>query len=59
MVYVAHWEDWAVYVYENTFHLKVSQQSTSSPKGTMLAVKVADVISVVGYSLLTLFQYTF
>jgi len=46
MVCVANWEDWAVYVYDNTFHLKASQQSKSSPKETMLAVKVADVITV-------------
>jgi hypothetical protein len=46
MVYVARQEDWAVYVCDNTFHLKVSQQSASSPKGKMLAVKVADVITV-------------
>jgi len=44
MVYVALQEDWAVYVYDNTFHLIVSQQPTSSPKGKMLAVKVAVVI---------------
>jgi hypothetical protein len=45
MVYVAHWKDWAVYVGDNTFHLKVSQQSKSSPKGKMPAVKVTDVIT--------------
>jgi len=36
----------AVYVCDNTFHLKASQQSTSSPQGKLLAVKEADVISV-------------
>jgi hypothetical protein len=33
LVYVAHQEDWAVNVCCNTFHLKASQQSTSSPEG--------------------------
>jgi len=46
MVYVARREDWAVYVCDNTFHLKASQQSTSSPKGKLLDVKVVDVITV-------------
>jgi hypothetical protein len=45
MVYIACWEDWAVYVCDNTFHLKASQQSTSSPKGKLLVVKVVDVIT--------------
>jgi hypothetical protein len=35
----------AVYVCDNTFHLKASQQSTSSSQGKLLAVKEADVIS--------------
>ena len=35
----------AVYVCDNTFHLKASQQSTSSPQGKLLAVKESDVIS--------------
>jgi len=30
----------AVYVCDNTFHLKASQQSTSSPHGKLLAVNV-------------------
>jgi len=35
----------AVYVCDNTFLLKVSQQTTSSPQGKLLAVKEADIIS--------------
>lgn len=35
----------AVYVCDDTFHLKASQQSTSSPQGKLPAVKEADVIS--------------
>jgi hypothetical protein len=36
----------AVYVCGNTFHLKASQQSTSSLEGKTPAVKVANVITV-------------
>jgi len=45
MAYVACQAHWAVYVDDNTFHLKASQQSTLSPKGKILAVKVADVMT--------------
>jgi hypothetical protein len=40
------WHVWTVYVCGNTFHLKASQQATSSPQGKMPAEKLADVITV-------------
>lgn len=43
MAHVACWEDWAVYVCDNTFHLQASQQSASPPQGKLSAVRVADV----------------
>jgi len=44
MAYIAYQEDWAVYVCDNTFHLKAYQQATSLPQGKLLAVKMADEI---------------
>jgi hypothetical protein len=43
MAHVARQKQWAVYVSDNTFHLKASQQLTWSPQGKLPAVKVADV----------------
>jgi hypothetical protein len=43
MAYVAHRKDWALYVCDNTFHVKTSQHSTTSPQGKSPAAKEADV----------------